>query len=1844
MSTVISVDSRIPGFEVLWRDVERVLCRGWRESADGGRMSVLAVVPAANHPQPQFLRRLAHELELKDSLDPAWAARPLDLVRERSVLFLEDRAGEPLGRLVGRPMQMGQFLRIAVALAVAVDGLHGSGLIHKDIKPGNVLVNATTAQAWLTGFGIASRAPLERQSPTPPEVIAGTFAYMAPEQTGRMNRSIDMRSDLYSLGVTFYEMLTGVLPFTASDPMEWIHCHIARQATAPAERIDGIPALVSSIVMKLLSKAAEDRYQTADGLRTDLERCLVQWQAGGRIDAFPLAARDASGQLRFPEQLYGREAEIDSLVAAFNRVVEEGACGLALVSGYSGIGKSSVVNELHKALVPARGLFAAGKFNQYMRGIPYATLAQAFQCLVLQLLSKNDADLARWRNELTHALGSHGQLMINLVPELALIIGEQPQVPTLSGPEAQSRFLLVVRQFLGVFATTEHPLVLFLDDLQWLDSATLDAFEYLATQSQVRHLLLVGAYRSNEVGIAHPLALRLESIRTTRDQLLEVVLGGIGPEDITRMIADALHAQPRDVGSLARIVEEKTAGNPFFMIQFVGALVDDGLLKFDRRTWTYRWEEDRVKAKRVGDNVVELTIERLARLSIASLQALKQLACLGSSVQIAKLHEMLGISAQEAQQVLREAMRMDLVLQVDDAYAFAHDRVHEAVYALLPKQDRAEAHRQIGLRLLAQLTDTEVGDRIFEIAGQLNLGASACVDPVERATAASLNLRAGRKAKSSAAYAAACVYLAEGRLQIQDDGWEADYELAFALGLEHAECTFLSGAFDDTERMIASVLREAKTDLHRASLYRLRIELHVVRSENGAAIDNGLVALKLFGIDLPPHPHWSDVQAEYDDVWNNLDGRPLEFLAELPAMTDPRMLAATRILAEIWPPAYFTDSNLTILAICRMVNISLRHGAASTSIQGYALLGWLMGPAFGRYREGYRITWLAHDLAVKWNLPLDMARTGDTMGLTSSWTQPLTASIEWSRAAYRQGIEAGDLYFACYSSAHITTHLLMRGHDLEQDAKECKEYLDFARGIGFRDGADLIVTSERTIASLRGMTHSLSSFGDEEFDETQFEAELTPSRMNVVTFWYWTRKTMVHFLAGDCEAALLASGKVRTGPRIRIMQVQHLDYHYYTALALVAQIEQSPADRRQGLRRRLDSHYRQLKTWADDTLSPTFADKHVLIAAEISRIEGRELDAQRLYEESIRLARQNGFLQNEALANELAARFYERRGFEKIARMYLLDARNGYMRWGAIGKVRQLDGMLPRVIEERRPIGSTDTVTAPVDQLDFATVLRISQAVSGEIVPDRMIDTLLRTAIEHAGAQRAVLILPRGAEYEVEAEAMTSAGSVSVQLRKDLTGAVALPESIVRYVARTRESVILEDASAANPLFEDAYIRQHRARSLLCMPLTNRANLIGLLYLENNLLPRAITPARLAILKLIASQAAISLENTRLYADLEAREARIRRLVDANIIGIIIWDLDGRFIAANDAFLRMVQYDRADLDAGLRWVDMTPADWREADAVVIEGLEATGTMQPYEKEFFRKDGTRVPILMGAASFDDQPRQGVAFILDLTERKQAEERARGIEKRYLELQSDLAHANRVATMGQLSAWIAHDVRQPLVGIVTSGDAALRWLAADPPDVGAAQRALVRVVREGHRAAEVLDRIRALVRKAPTQKEEVDVNQLISETIVLVGTAAQRKGIAVQDDLADDVPLVHADRIQIQQVILNLMMNAIEAMAGDMTVKRKLLVRSWVDDANRACVAVLDSGPGLPLGSGDRLFDAFYTTKPDGLGMGLAICRTIIESHVGRIWATPNTPRGTIFQFALPSSVEQSMQVH
>src|SRR5882762_9776437 len=1162
----------------------------YRGRQHGRPTPVLVVALTAEQPSPQSLRRLEHEYSLEAELDSAWASRPLALTRHegRTTLVLEDPGGVPLDRILdrsqGQPMELTRFLRIAIGVTAALGQVHRHGLIHKDIKPANILVDEESGGFWLTGFGIASRLPRERQAPETPEVIAGTLAYMAPEQTGRMNRSIDSRSDLYALGVTFYEMLTGTLPFKAADPMGWVHCHIARQAAPPGDRAKQIPEVVSSLIMKLLAKTAEERYQTAAGLEADLRRCQTEWQAHRRIPAFPLGMHDLPDRLLIPERLYGREREVGILIAAYDRVVAQGIAELVLVSGYSGIGKSSVVNELHKVLVPPRGLFASGKFDQYRRDIPHAPLAHPCEGVVRPLLGRSEAELGRWRDALSEALGPNGQLIVNLVPELELVIGTQPPIADLPPEDAKNRFRMVFRRFLGVFARQEHPLALFLDDLQWLDTATLDLLEHLLTQPDVRHLMLIGAYRDNEVNSDHPLIRKLEAIRKAGAVVREIILAPLAREDLGRLIGDALHCEPERVTALAELIHEKTAGNPFFANQLISVLVEEGLLTFDYGEGRWSWDLNRIRATGYTDNVADFMAAKLSRLPATTQKVLGQLACLGNAAEsetLALVHE---ASDEATNAALWEAVRAGLVLRSGGTYAFLHDRVQEAAYTLIVEDERTMAHLRIGRLLAARTPPEQLEENIFDIVNQFDRGAALISTEREREQVATFNLMAGRRAKAATAYAAALRYFVVGRLLLGESGWEQCYQLTFDLELNRGECEYLTGELAAAEKRLSQLSTRARTIVHAAAGTCVRINLYTTLDRSNRAVEVGLEYLRRVDARWPQHATAEDVQQEYDRLRQRLGSGSIEGLLDLPLMTDPDRRATMDVLTVLTSPALFTDLNLFRLVVGRMASLSLEYGNSDGSSLAYAWLGGVLGTHFGDYQAGFRFGKLGLDLVEKRGLDRFRARVYLVFAVhVAHWTQPLATSRAFLRRAFEAAQEAGDLSYVAYSCIDLTANLFASGAPLDQVEREAEIGMKFAQDAGFGLAHNNLTVQFRLVRMLRGLTLDFGSFNDATFDESRFVQRFENNReLSICACWYWIRKLQAGIYVSDSVAAIAATTKVTPLLWTAPTQIEQSEYQFYGALAQAATWDFAPPDQKQQHFEALKAHHNQLDIWTQN--------------------------------------------------------------------------------------------------------------------------------------------------------------------------------------------------------------------------------------------------------------------------------------------------------------------------------------------------------------------------------------------------------------------------------------------------------------------------------------------------------------------------------------------------------------------------------------------------------------------------------------------------------------------------------------
>ncbi|MBD2743567.1 hybrid sensor histidine kinase/response regulator [Coleofasciculus sp. FACHB-1120] len=1485
----------LPGYELVEALHEGINTVIYRASRQLDETSTIVKAIKAEYPTLEELTRLKHEYKILENLvDIEGIVKPLALENYQNglALILSDFGAISLKNYISDcSLDLSEFLNIAIQLASTLAQLHSAQIIHKDIKPQNIIINPETKQVKIIDFSIASRLERENQTLGNPTLLEGTLAYMSPEQTGRMNRSLDYRTDFYSLGVTFYEMLTGELPFNATEPLELVHSHIAKMPLPPHQLNTEIPEAISKIVMKLLAKNAEDRYQSADGLKFDLEICLMKLQTTGTISDFIPGSADKAGQLLIPQKLYGREAEVATLLNTFERV-SDGTGEMMLVSGYSGIGKTVLVNEVHKPIVQKRGYFIAGKFDQFKRNIPYASLIEAFQSLTLQLLTEGEAEIQLWKEKLLVALGVNGQVITDVIPEIELIIGKQPPVPELGATESQNRFSRVFKQFIGVFTTKKHPLVIFLDDLQWADSASLKLIELLIIDTDNKYLLLIGAYRDNEVFPTHPTVQTIDKIREAGATVNDIVLQPLQLLNVKELIADTLNESVQ-AKLLAELFFSKTQGNPFFLTQLLKTLYQEDLLVYNLRLGEWQWNIEQIQAIGITDyNVVELIARNIQKLSDETQKVLKLAACIGNTFNL----EVLSVVHEESSLVtatqLWSALQAGLILPLNNEYKiplvfsqeeagsitltdlkvdykFLHDRVQQAAYSLIPNEQKKQTHLTIGQLLLQRTTPEEQKENIFALVNQLNYGTDLLHSEPEKYELAQLNLIAGQRAKAATAHESAVKYLNVGLGLLSSDSWEIQYALTFTLYLEAAEAEYLIGNFEQLTQLSDVLLKYAKTLLEKVKVYELKIQFDIAQSNLQSAIDTGVTVLEMFGIRLEQEPPQYLI---------------IDDLADLPLMVDLDKLAAMRILKAIVTAAYLGNAAMLPPVLFTMISLSIDYGNSPESAYAYAFYGCLLCGATGDIDSGYQFGKLAIPLLKKLNCNTLKSKIICIMyALISHWKEHIRENLEPLSDGIQSGLEVGDLEFACHDAANYCNFAFFKGEQLEKLESEHEKYLVLA--IKCKQDYDIgfIKIYYQLIKNFLGKAPDKLRLTGDIFNEEEMLPVIKHGNNGTLRLLYYVAQIILLYSFKDYEGTVASATLASQNANFGVGTIHNIFYNFYHSLALLALYPATQAKEKEQYLSEVAANQEKMKTWAFHAPS-NFQHKYDLVEAEKARVLGQNDQAMDYYERAIKEAAEQKYIQEEALANELAAEFQLSLGREKIAKTYMTDAYYGYMKWGALAKIQDLEERYPQLIM-RSPvatetpfvhtmtIASSTTTGTRTGLLDLGTVMKASVAISGEIVLPNLLDKLMKILIENAGAETGLLILSK--ERQLVIEAAGTPDEVQVLQSVPVSTSGQLPISVLNYVIRTQKDVVLNDASHEEIFNTDPYITQHKPKSILCAPILSQGKLSAILYLENNLIAGAFTPKRVEVLRMLSGQAAIALENARLYAHLESANQQL---------------------------------------------------------------------------------------------------------------------------------------------------------------------------------------------------------------------------------------------------------------------------------------------------------------------------------------------------------------------------------
>lgn len=1774
------------------------------------------VIKLLNKQYPTFseLLQFRHQYTITKNLNLPGIAKPLSLEKYGNgyALIMEDIGAISLKMyLTNRKLNLQNFLELAISIVEILEDLYHHQIIHKDIKPSNIIINPDTKNVKLIDFSISTLLPRETQEIIYPNVMEGTLPYMSPEQTGRMNRGIDYRSDFYSLGITFYEMLTNQLPFSSNDPIELIYFHLAKEPTPPTDLKREIPLMVSDIIMKMVAKNAEKRYQNALGLKHDLKNCLKSWQKTENIPLFELGKQDISAHFGIPEKLYGRQGEVQSLLDAFERVTA-GDSEIILAAGFSGIGKTAVINEVHKPIVRQRGYFIKGKFDQFHINIPFSAFVQAFRDLMGQLLSETENKLQRWKSEILSELGKNGQVIIEVIPELQYIISPQPAVEELSGNAAKNRFNLLFLKFLKIFATQEHPLVIFLDDLQWADTGSLKLIQLLMSDQNSQNLLLIGAYRDNEVNSTHPLILTLEEIvkdsaiiNTITLKPLELI------SDLNPLVADTFHCPQEIALPFAKLLDQKTKGNPFFITQFLKVLHQEELITFNYKAGYWEYDIAQVELLSLTNDVVEFMAARIQKLSSETQEVMKLAACIGNKFDLETLAIISEKYVVETANNLWQALEEGLISPLTEAYKFyisqdsiklktfnkrgadaiykfLHDRIQQAAYLLIPEEQKQATHLKIGKLLLENIPETERQDEIFNIVNQLNYGVELIDNATEQEQLAELNLIAGKKAKASTAYDVAVDYLNTGLELLTDHSWETNYELTLALHVQAAEMRYLIGEYDQMEKLAEVVCQQAKSLLDKVPVYMTKIKSEFGQHEIVKGIDLAIIVIKDLGLELSPISEEAELFAAIEEFQSFMSDRSIEDLKQLPKMTNPEKLALIELLELIGAAAFVLGSPLWPSIVFAMVTLSMEWGNTPVSAYGYSCYGILLWKK-GEIKAASEFSEVTSGLFERFG--------GDTLrGITvvnlhlRHWKEHLGKTLPLFLECYFLALSRGDFEFASYNIFLHSFHSYCIGSELTEVSLKLNKAIDAVLQIKQEVPLIWLQMNQQTILNLSDRSENTCLLIGEAFNETK-----TQPQEDLGLIYLYSYKLYLYYLFGDYQESLKFCLVGQAYLNLNTSDYTLVLFYFYGSLIRLALYNEGSEEEQQQWLEQVISNQKQMKIWADHA-PMNFLHKFHLVEAEKYRVFHNYVKAIELYEQAIAEATENEYIQEVALANELAAKFYLDWNKETIGQAYLIKAYYAYAQWGAVAKLKHLKkcyGDILQPIRQRKLslTGSltsetvTDTTSDTALVLDFYSLIKANQAISGEIKLENLLSVLMRVTLENAGAKKGYLILPQRENLVIEAEAIINSnleGKLQLKAQQSIPidSTNKLSNSLVYYVARTQQTVVLDDATNEPKFAADTYIQMYQPKSILCIPIINLSKFIGILYLENNLTVGAFTRDRLEVLKFLTTQAAFSLENARLYETLSIAK-----------------------------------------------------DQLEEYSHTLEDKVKKRTEELNENNIYLSETI---------------------------------------KKLQSTQAQLIQTEKMSSLGQMVAGIAHEINNPnnfiygninhaieyskdLLDLINlyqeeypnptskiedfSEKIDLNFLTED------LQKLLNSIKIGAERIKNIVLSLRNFSRLDESDMKPVNLHEGIDSTILILQNKLNyrigRLEIKVVKNYAL-LPLVNCYASQLNQVFMNILSNAIDALEemrkNDGELEQPTIIISTEITKNQTVeIKIANNGPNISKENQKKIFDPFFTTKPvgKGTGLGLSISYSIVvEKHKGKLTCNSSLGKGVEFVIDLP----------
>ncbi len=1766
---------------------------------------------------------LRAEAELLRRLNVKGIPGFIDLLeRPESIHLVTERiAGLPVRkRIDDDPISLPDFLKIAERLSEIVAAVHEQQIVHGGINPTTVFWDESSQQVSLCGFEYASMIERDSGSTIELPTIERDPTYLSPEQTGRVDRLPDLRSDLYTMGILFYEMLTGRPPFEAKDPAELIHAHLARTPQPFDEGDQRIPRVLSEIVMRLLEKEPESRYQSVRGLKADLERCLEQLESEGCVEGFDIGLNDRPEFLQISEKLYGRAQGVESMQETLDRVCS-GAAVLQLVAGYSGVGKTALVETIRKPVTLANGQFVAGRFSPLTRDVPYTALAQALQESVRRILTGGDDEIARWRHRLHQVFGSNGQIVIDLVPDLELIIGPQPDPPDLPPDLARNRFQHLFQSFISVLTSDRLPLVVFLDDLQWADSSSLDLVRSLLIEGDPSHLLIIGAYRDNEVSEDHPVTTTIAAIEAADAELNRIQLEPLDIGHVSSLIADTLQSEASRVHRVANLIYETSGGNPFHARALLRSLHEDHNLVFDQEEDQWRCDLDSMSQAEVSDNVAEFLAQYIEKLNVQALRSLEIACCVGGRFDLQTVAAVQNKTEQQVEQELEEPTLRGLIVhsrpdetESISTYRFVHDRVQEAVEDRLSDNERASTRLRLGRLMLTEAEERdEVDERVPEFIHHLNYGCGLVDSESDRLRFSELNLAAGRRAMGSVAFGQAQSHFRAGLRFLPADGWKSAYTLTLALHQGAAEAAFADNDYDAVEPLVCAILGNAHADLDRARALELRVMVSIVRYEHDEAVKTGLEAGKLLGLVLPLQPDEREIEAEFDAVVALLEQMSNEEILGAPETTDPEKVAVHRLITNLAGASYQRHVGLFRLMNARLVRNSIEEGHSAYSAIAFSQIGMSTAGhqdirlANIANRMGLLASTLARQLGASEAQPrIDFP----VYAFIAPWNEPWSDSIKHIRGGIAACTEVGDIELATRLMCFYSTYSALIGRELRDLNREVSADISFMYRHNQVMAPLLNNFCRQFILNLLGKSESPHIMIGEAYDESRsFKEHLSSGDSNFIFLLHFYKLILCHLFGQQREALYHAKHAREHAHGVQGMIFLSV-FPFYESLILLCDYAEQSTKEQTRRRRRIAANQRSIQNWA--TNAPTnLRHKHLLVEAERARVRGHIRKATELYDRAIKLANDHGFINDAALANELASKFYEALDKPRLAEVYLREAYRLYDAWGAGAKTADL--------RKRRPEWIGDlalTTQASVDRhedVDLDSILKASETFKDSEIAAEMLQRTMSIIIENAGAESGVLLLKEHGAWQPVAEK-----AVETDTGKQERTGIFWPDSVVGYVSRTKEPVILEQASSSELFSADPYFRTAEPQSVLCLPIVHMGEVLAVLYLENNQMKGVFTEQRLHTLNVICSQMALSLSNALRY-DAQLRQFRY------------LYELRGALGNARSTEEAVMGAAEVIANALSAWPNTGVRIDYAGESVERGTLGRHGQAQ-YTRPIAYGGRTRGTIEVFSQSGLDESQERA--LLDET----TGQLAHTLEA--LELEMQLLQSARLVSLGQMSAGVAHELNQPLSAIsMTAGDIASRLSEGIELREEELKQMMQDVRRLVDHMAGTVDHLRVFSRDTSDEPARTFcLNGVVQDSLKLIAAQLREHDVETEIGLSDDLPPVVGIPNQVEQVVLNLLRNARDAVDEQEDGADKCLSVKTASDDGRVTLEVADTGIGMSEEDRRRVFEPFFTTKSadKGTGLGLSISYAIVKNHGGEIECASVAGEGTTFKVSLPLS--------